>query len=189
MTKYMETLKPQDCVLLLVDVQKVLLDLCAESGNISRNTAALIEIAGIFDIPVLLSVQNAGKLGGFLPELVDRVALPRVFNKMEFDCFENAPLAEGVRETGRKIVLLAGLEGHICVLQTGLGALRQGYAVHVAADAVSARSVFNRDLGLRRLEHAGAVISSTETIIFELMNRAGTPEFRTALPSLKRLQA
>jgi nicotinamidase-related amidase len=84
-------------------------------------------------------------------------------------------------------LLLAGLETHVCIFHTGTHGLRLGYRVHLAADAVTSRSSSNRQIGLRRLEQAGAVISSTEMIIFELLNRAGTPEFRSALPLLKTL--
>jgi nicotinamidase-related amidase len=185
----MEFLERRDCVLLLVDIQKSMLDLCPEPDRISRNAAALIEVAGLFGIPVLFSVHNGPKLGGILEELTGMVRDPRILDKMEFNCFENEGIAGAIRETGRRTLLLAGIEGHVCIFHTGLGALRLGYRVHVAADAVTSRSLLNKEIGLRRLEKAGAVISSAEMMLFELLNRAGTPEFRAALPLIKRLQA
>jgi nicotinamidase-related amidase len=187
MNAYADFLVRQDCLLLLVDIQKVMLDPCVESDLVASNAAALIEIAGLFEIPILFSVHNPEKLGGFLPELLQRVTHPAIFNKLEFSCFENEAIFRAVQASGRRTLLLAGLETHVCIFHTGAHALRLGYRVHLAADAVTSRSKINRKLGWRRLEQAGAVISSTEMIIFELLNRAGTPEFRAALPLLKTL--
>jgi nicotinamidase-related amidase len=182
-----EFLLRQDCILLLVDIQKVMLDPCVEHDLVAKNAAALIDIAGIFEIPIIFSVHNAEKLGGFLPELLERVPEPTVLNKLEFSCFENEAIFRAIQRSGRHTLLLAGLETHVCIFHTGVHALRLGFRVHVAADAVTSRSAVNREVGLRRLEQAGAVISSTEMMIFELLNRAGTPEFRAALPLLKTL--
>lgn len=186
MNANLDFLNRSDCILLLVDIQKTLLDLCAEAERLSFNAAALIEAARVFHIPVLCSVHNKEKLGGFLPELTGQIPNPRMLDKLEFNCFENQSIAEAVRETGRRTLLLAGIETHVCIFHTGVGALRLGYRVHVASDAVASRSVLNRETGLRRLDRAGAVISSTEMIVFELLNRAGTGEFRSLLPLLKK---
>lgn len=187
MNDYAEFLKREDCVLLLVDIQKVMLDPCPGSEQVRKNSGALIDIAKLFDIPVVFSVHNAEKLGGFIPELTGKLSSPRILNKLEFSCFENEALQAAIRLTRRKTLLLAGLETHVCIFHTGANALRLGYRVHVASDAVTSRSEFNREIGLSRLEKAGAVISSTEMIVYELLNRAGTPEFRAALPLLKTL--
>jgi nicotinamidase-related amidase len=187
MNVYTDFLAKQDCVLLLVDIQKVMLDPCVEADTVTKNAAALIDMAKLFEIPIMFSVHNAEKLGGFLPELLERVPEPSLFKKLEFSCFENETIFRAMQESGRRTLLLAGLETHVCIFHTGAHALRLGYHVHVAADAVSSRSRINREVGLRRLERAGAVISSTEMIIFELLNRAGTAEFRAALPLLKTL--
>ena len=187
MNHYAEFLSREDCVLLQVDIQKVMLEPCVEADQLRKNAAALIEVAGLFKIPVFFSVHNTEKLGGFLPELLEKASRPSVHNKLEFSCFENEEIARAVSETGRNTLILAGLETHGCIFHTGAHALRLGYRVHVASDAVSSRSSLNHQVGLRRLEQAGAVISSTEMVIFELLNRAGTPEFRSALPLLKTL--
>ena len=81
------------------------------------------------------------------------------------NCFENGPIAGAVRNTGRRAILLAGIETHVCIFHTGVGALGLGYKVHVASDAVTSRSASNREVGLQRLDRAGAVISSTEMMI------------------------
>jgi nicotinamidase-related amidase len=187
MNVYAEFLLKQDSVLLLVDIQKSMLDLCSDKDLLVKNVSALIDIARLHEIPILLSVHNSGKLGGFLPELLDRIPQPCIYEKLEFSCFENETLFRALQESGRRTLLLAGLETHVCIFHTGAHALRLGYRVHVAADAVASRSKINWEVGLRRVERAGAVISSTEMIIFELLNRAGTSEFRAALPLIKTL--
>jgi nicotinamidase-related amidase len=187
MNAYGESLVRQDCILLLVDVQKVMLDPCLEKDLVTKNAAALIDIARLFEIPIMFTVHNPEKLGGFLPELLERVPQPSLYTKLEFSCFENEGIFRALQDSGRHTLLLAGLETHVCIFHTGAHALRLGYRVHLAADAVTSRSGINREVGLRRLERAGAVISSTEMMIFELLNRAGTPEFRAALPLLKTL--
>ncbi len=85
----------------------------------------------------------------------------------------------------RNTLLLCGMESHICVMQTALGALDRGFLVHVASDAVGSRTEANWNIGLKRMEVAGALISSTETIIYELLRASGTPAFKEMLPYLK----
>jgi nicotinamidase-related amidase len=185
---YQEFLDRQDCILLLVDIQKTLLDLCVDPERTVSNAGALIEAAEQFGIPVLFSVHNPDKLGGFLPELTGKISGPRLLGKMEYDCFQNEGIAQAIGATGRKTLLLAGIEGHVCIFHTGAGALRRGYRVHVVQDAVTSRSASDKQVGIHRLDRAGAVISCTEMMIFELLNRAGTEEFRALLPLIKRIQ-
>ena len=188
MNVYQEFLKHDECLLLLVDIQKSLFDLCVDRDRTSFNTGALIEVAEVFNIPVVLTVQNPEKLGGVPPELTDMISAPECFSKIEFNCFQNDGIARAIRRKGRKTLLIAGIEGHICIFHTAVGALRLGYRVHIARDAVTSRRDLDRQTGIHRMDRAGAVISSTEMIIFELLQQAGTKEFRTLLPLLKRLK-
>lgn len=188
MNVYQEFLNPAQCLLLLIDIQKSMLDLCVERDITVTNTGALIEVARIFNIPVLYTVQNQDKLGDFLPELTCMISEPRFYDKMEFNCLENGQIARAIRRTGRRTVLLAGIEAHVCIFHTALGALHLGYTVHVAKDAVTSRRELDRQTGIDRMGRAGAVISSTEMIIFELLHKAGTEEFRALLPLIKGLQ-
>ena len=90
---YGQFLVREDCLLLLVDIQKSMLDLCVQKDLVVKNCAALIDIVSIFDIPVLFSQHNAKKLGGFLPELVAKVEHPAILDKLEFSCLENEGIA------------------------------------------------------------------------------------------------
>jgi len=187
MNIYSEFIKNDDALLLVVDIQKVMLDLCVDAARTLKNAGALIEIAKIYNLPIIFSVHNAEKLGGVAPELLDQTSDHQILNKVEFSCFENQALCSAIEASGKKTLVIAGLETHICIFHTAALGLRMGYRVHVVADAVCSRKKLNWEIGLRRLEMAGAVISSTEMVIFELLNRAATPEFRQALPIIKTL--
>jgi isochorismate hydrolase len=107
-------------------------------------------------------------------------------DKLEFGCFGNGDFCSAVSaKAGRNTLLLCGMETHICVMQTALGALNQGINVHVAADAVGSRTELNWKLGLERMRDAGAVISSTEMMMYELMAKSGTPAFKEMLQYIK----
>lgn len=177
----------QDSFLLVVDIQQSLLDPCVHAARVKKNAAALIAFVQLFDIPVLFSEQNPERLGKTLPDLIEMAPHAKVLEKLEFGCFENAPLREAIRGMGRNTMILCGIHTHVCIFHTGMQALSLGYRVHVVSDAVSSPKASDYETGLRRLERAGAVISSTEMVIYELLNRAGTPEFKKALPLLKTL--
>jgi isochorismate hydrolase len=97
---------------------------------------------------------------------------------MEFSCYENSAIRAVLSSAGRRQILLAGIEAHVCVLQTADGLLWADFQVFVAADAVASRKAENRDLALRRLERSGAIIVSAEMALFEWLKTAESPEFR-----------
>lgn len=184
-TAYNEFLDKNDCLLLIVDIQKKMVDLCEDKGKIIKNVSALIQTSNQLNIPVIFSVHNREKLGTCINELSNYFDDPVILNKLEFSCFENEDLCSAIERTGKRTLILTGIETHVCIFHTGASGLRLGYRVHVAADAVGSRTLFNWKTGINRLEKSGAVISSTEMIIFELLNRAGTSDFRALLPLIK----
>jgi len=182
-----ELLERNDSLLLLVDLQKSMLANCVAADRIRENAALLIQFARVLQIPAIFTEQNPGRLGPFLPELTTGVPDPAVFEKIEFGCFENEPIRRAVADSGRRSILLAGIEAHVCIFQTGIRALALGYRVHAVADAISASSRMHLDIGLGRLEQGGAVITSMEMAVFELLRQADTVEFRAALPYIKKI--
>jgi nicotinamidase-related amidase len=138
-------------------------------------------------LPVLVSSQYEKGLGKTIPEIASLLPEQGVHDKLEFSCFANESFRSALQALPqqRKTLLLCGMETHICVLQTALGALAQDYVVHVAADAVGSRSELNWNIGLDRMRAAGAVISSTETILYELLRGSGGAAFKELLPYLK----
>ncbi len=180
-------LHPEQCSLLVVDIQERLLPPIFERERLIRNSQLLIRLANILHIPVLPTTQYAKGLGPIVPEIASLLPPTPIINKMEFGCFGSDEFCSAVKSLPgrRNTLLLCGMESHICVAQTAIGGLNQGYLVHVASDAVSSRTEWNWKIGLRRMEAAGGVISSTEMMMYELMRASGTPVFKEMLPYLK----
>jgi len=152
-----------------------------------RNAQLLIRAAGILKIPALVSTQYAKGLGGTVPEVASLLPETEAIDKTLFSCFGSDVFCSVLKRVPgqRNTLLLCGMESHVCVTQTALGALREGYLVHVASDAVSSRTKWNWKIGLERMRSAGAVISSTEMMIYELMRSSSSAAFKELLPHLK----
>ncbi|HLH06042.1 MAG TPA: hydrolase [Terriglobales bacterium] len=180
-------LRTEECALLVIDIQEKLLPAIFNKETLVRNAQLLIRLAEILQLPVLLSTQYVKGLGPTVPEIASLLPGVRAVDKLEFGCFGNDDYCAATKSLSgsRNTLLLCGMETHICVLQTTLGALNRGYLVHVAADAVGSRTEANWKIGLRRMEQAGAVISSTEMMIYELLQASGTAAFKQMLPYLK----
>ncbi len=170
------------CALVVVDVQEKLMPVIAEKENVLLNVNRLLRICQLTDIPVVVTEQE--KLGCTAVDLSNESAVKAVIRKIHFNCFCNEHFSECIARTGRKTLIIAGVEAHICVTQTVLHAL-PFYDVHVVSDAVSSRTAENRYVALQRMRDAGAIITSTEMFIYEILERAGTDEFRAILPLIK----
>src|SRR5215470_15990269 len=152
----------EDCVLGVIDIQERLLPPIYEKERLVRNSQLLIRLANILSLPVIVTTQYSRGLGQVVPEIASLLPEMKPLDKLEFGCFGSSEFCSSIaRLNGRNTLLLCGMETHICVLQTALGALNQGHIVHVAAGAVSSRTELNWKLGLERMRDAGAVISST----------------------------
>lgn len=182
-----QPLEAHQCALVVVDIQEKLLPPIYEKERMVRNSQMLLRAAGVMKLPVIATTQYEKGLGKVVPEITSLLPDPQAIDKVEFGCFNNTGFCSAIKALPgrRNTVILCGMETHICVMQTALGALNRGYLVHVAADAVSSRSEFNWKVGLERMRAAGAVISSTETIIYELMRASGTAAFKEMLPYFK----
>lgn len=180
-------LQPEQCALVVIDIQEKLLPPIFQKEQLVRNAQLLIRAAGILKIPALVSTQYAKGLGGTVPEIASLLAGTEPVDKTLFSCFASDAFCSLLKRLpgSRNTLLLCGMESHICVTQTALGALREGYLVHVASDAVSSRTEWNWKIGLDRMHGAGAVISSTEMMIYELMRSSSSPAFKELLPHLK----
>lgn len=191
MTDYAEVarrpLVPERCALIVVDIQEKLLPPIFEKERLVRNAQLLIRLAGVLKIPTLLSTQYSRGLGNTVPGIASLLPDTDPIEKSVFSCFGSDVFCSALKRLpgNRSIVILCGMESHICVAQTALAALREGYLVHVASDAVSSRTEWNWKIGLDRMRAGGAVISSTEMVIYEALGSAGTPAFRDMLKYLK----
>jgi nicotinamidase-related amidase len=180
-------LEAEQCALIVVDMQEKLLPPIWEKERLVRNVQLLIRLAGILKIPSLVTVQYAKGLGNTVPGIASMLPDSPPIDKLTFSCFGSDVFCSLLKRLPgpRTTALLCGMETHICVMQTALGALREGYLVHVASDAVSSRTELNWRIGLDRMRAAGAILSSTEMMIYELLRSSGAPAFRELLPYLK----
>ena len=180
-------LEPEQCALVVIDIQQKLLPPIFQREQLIRNAQLLIRAAGVLKIPALVSTQYAKGLGSTVPEIASLLPATAPIDKTLFSCFGSDLFCSLLKRLPgqRNTLLLCGMETHICVAQTALAALREGYLVHVASDAVSSRTEWNWKVGLNRMQQAGAVISSTEMMIYELMRSSSSEAFKELLPHLK----
>jgi nicotinamidase-related amidase len=171
-----------DCALVIIDVQEKLMPVIANKEKVLENVLRLALFSKILGIPAIITEQD--KLGPTLVEV--KKGLPRVepVKKIHFNCFHCEPFRDAVAQTGKRTIILTGVEAHICVAQTALYGLAD-FAVHVVGDAVSSRSVENLNVAVERMRQAGAVITSTEMFIYEVLRKAGTDAFKAALQLVK----
>ena len=180
-------IEAEQCALVVVDIQEKLLPPIFQKEQLVRNSKLLVRAAGVLKIPAIVSTQYAKGLGKTLPEIASLLPETEAIDKDRFSCFGSDVFCRLLKRLPgrRNTLLVCGMESHICVAQTALAALREGYLVHVASDAVSSRTEWNWKVGLERMRAAGAVISSTEMMIYELMRSSSSPAFKELLPHLK----
>jgi nicotinamidase-related amidase len=172
-------------LLLVIDVQERLASAMHERDEFVRNTAILVEAAGALNVPVIASEQYPRGLGRTLPELKDRIGDDDIYEKVEFSCWRNEGLRVRIAHEGRDQIVIAGIESHVCVLQTALDLHRNGLGVFVVADAVSSRKAESKAIALPRLRAGGAQIVTAEMVVFEWLGSASSPSFK-ALSKLVR---
>jgi nicotinamidase-related amidase len=175
-------------VLVVIDVQGSLFAAIPDSAPLLSRIALLVQAAKVLGVPVLATTQNAARLGETLPAL--RELLPdgsSPLDKLSFSAVRNEAFRSAVEETGRSQVVVCGVETHICVAQTAIDLLRLGYAVTVVPDACGSRSVERHKLGMERIRDLGVLPAAAESVVYEWLEEAGTPEFRTILSLVKAL--
>jgi nicotinamidase-related amidase len=175
----------EDSLLLIIDFQQAMLKVMPSWEKIARKVGQLAQAAQILEVPVLLTEQYKKGLGETIPKVLQEIKSPRVFQKEYFSACLETDFLPTIRSFQRNKVVIAGMETHVCVLQTALDLIKAGYQVHLASDAVASRMTENRDIAIDILRQAGAVIGSVEIIIFQWACRSNTDNFRKILPIVK----
>ena len=175
-----------DALLLVVDVQERLAAAMPQDAmaRLQKNASVLVRAAHRLDLPVVATEQYPKGLGRTVAPLRELLRDPPM-EKMEFSCGASKPIARHILGTGRRQVIVAGMESHVCVFQTVRDLLRGDFAVFLVQDAVISRTPENREVGLRLADKAGATLTSTEAVLFDLLGVAGTPEFKELAPLIK----
>ena len=175
----------KDAILVIIDIQERLAAVMGERQKVITNCLHLVNAAGLLQIPVLITEQYPKGLGPTVNEIKDSSGINETIEKIVFNSCKEPDFITKISSAGRNKIILTGMEAHICVLQTCLGLLEMGYSVNVANDAICSRNTENYKTGIEFMRDAGAVITCTETILFQLLERAGTEEFRNISKRIK----
>ena len=171
-----ELMSPGDTALVVVDVQEKLVPMIAGSKRLLWNLRRLLDGAEVLGLKTLATEQYPQGLGPTVPELAGR--LGTIPSKSTFSCGGCEGFARGLEELGASKVMVSGIEAHVCVQQTVLDLLANGYRVYVPVDAVGSRYPLDYETGLKRMESAGATLTTTEAALFEWCQVSGTPQFK-----------
>lgn len=191
MSSQSRTALRDEAVLVVVDIQERLAAAMERRDRVNARTSLLVRTAAIVGIPIVVTRQYPrglgdleGPIAGVLDEVKGRTPVEFV-DKLTFDCFGEPGFVDEIKRLGRRQMLIAGMETHICVTQTSLAALSHDFEVHLAADACCSREQELHLSALDRLRFAGCVVSSSESIAYELVGCAGTEEFKALLAAVK----
>ncbi len=171
--------------LLLVDIQERLAPAVPDAGAVVANCGTLLKAAARLEIPVLASEEYRAGLGVTVSPLIEALDESQRHEKMHFSCASEPGIAAALAALGRDQVVIAGLETHVCVLQSALGLKAAGYQPFVVADATASRAQTNYALAINRLRRGDVGIVSVEMVLFEWLAVAGTPEFKDVLELIK----
>jgi len=172
-------------VLIVIDVQEKLFVKMEEKERIAQNICKLIRFADILKIPIIITEQYPKGLGPTIPEIRELTSTVKPIEKVEFSCLAASAFRGKLAEIHARNLVLTGIEAHICVAQTAIEALTNGYRVYVVSDAISSRRREDKDVAVERMRQQGAIIVTSEMLMYEILRKAGTPEFKKILELVK----
>lgn len=168
----------QQAALLIVDVQESFRKHIPDFADLSRNITAMVEASKILRLPVFLTEQYPQGLGGTVSEIAACLGEHQRFEKSCFSCCGVESFMTALHDSGRKQIIVCGIEAHVCINQTVHGLLEEGYSPHILSDAVSSRLPRNKEIGINKMVISGAVQSSKEMALFEMLVESGTEKFK-----------
>jgi nicotinamidase-related amidase len=171
-------LSTDNAVLVIIDVQERLLRVMPDKDKLVESFQKLIQGAKVLGVPTVMTEQYPQGLGPTVPEITQLLPEVKPITKVSFSCCQETGFTASLEALKRKQVLMTGIEAHVCVYQTALDLLANGFEVQVVADCVSSRTQFNRDIGLNRICAAGGSVTSVETALFELLRVARGDKFK-----------
>lgn len=171
--------------LLIIDVQEKLMEVMGQKKRVTENIVKLLNLSRLYNLPVILTEQYPKWLGPTLPEVKESLPSYDPIDKLHFNCCDVDTFNARLESEGLKNIILTGVESHICVFQTCSSLLERGCSVHVPQDAVDSRTEENWRVGLGLMKETGALITSTEAVIYQILKKAGTKEFKEMLKIIK----
>ena len=178
-------LTPENTILVMIDIQEKLTRAMLDKEALVENAVKMVSGAKILGVPIIRTEQNPNGLGRTVPELEELLGDVEPITKLSFSCCGEPHFMEALQKSGRKQILIGGIESHVCVYQTVLDLAALGYEVQALADVVSSRTAENRNIGLERCREAGASITSVETALFEMLRAAEGDKFKQMLKVVK----
>ncbi|NLC17833.1 MAG: hydrolase [Clostridiales bacterium] len=172
-------IKAEDALALIIDLQERLVPAISGSAELIKNTAKLIRGLGILDVPMLVTQQYTKGLGMTVEEIVKAFGEDfSYYDKISFSCAMNEPINQAIAESGRKNIIICGVEAHVCVLQTVIDLIDQGYRVVLVEDCIGSRKEHDKLSAIKRAGLEGAIPATCESLLFELTQVAGTDKFK-----------
>ena len=178
-------LKIENAALVIVDVQGRLATLMYDREKFFQNMVTVINGAKILEIPILWNEQLPDKLGATIPEIKEILSDMAPLVKKTFSCYGNTEFVDMLKKSGRKQVLLTGMETHVCVYQTALDLIEAGFEVYLVADCVSSRTAENREIGIQAISDLGGRITCIEMAFFEMLKVAEGEKFKQIIKIIK----
>jgi nicotinamidase-related amidase len=175
----------EESLLLVIDIQQAMLKVMPDWQEVGRRTIQLSRAARVLGIPIAVTEHYKKGLGETIPELAGELEGAAFLQKEHFSACLEPEFSGKIKSFGRRKIVVAGMETHVCVLQTGLDLMAAGFQVHLVEDAVGSRSERDRVTAVNLFRQAGAVVTSTEAVIFQWARRSNTDEFRKILPIVK----
>lgn len=177
-TRHSTILRREETALLIIDIQERIFKVMLNPESLIQNTVKLIEGFKVLGSPIFVTEQYPKGLGETESRIKSALSDIVAIQKMSFSCSGAEDLFERLKNKSIKQVVVAGIESHVCVQQTALDLLENGFQVNLAADACSSRKEFDYKTALSRMRHSGIIVTTTEAILFELLNVCGTDEFK-----------
>ena len=168
----------EEATLVIIDVQERLSRVIFQRERLIDNLKRLIQGMQVLDVPILLTEQYPQGLGPTINEVSTLLSGLQPLPKLCFSCYGDENFVRELQKQHRKHVIISGIESHVCVYQTAADLIKSGYEVHVVTDCISSRTPENREIGFKKMSQIGATLTSTETILFELLRAAGGEKFK-----------
>ena len=178
-------IRATDSALVIIDIQERLVPAMQAPARTLKNVKLLLQAAQVCKVPTLLTEQYPQGLGKTVAEIAKVAGNATVIEKLHFSCMEDKQFQTCFKALNRKQAVLAGMEAHICVVQTAASLLEQGFDVFVVSDATASRTIESETACLRRLNASGVHVVTTEMVVFEWLGKAGSPAFKSLLPLIK----
>jgi nicotinamidase-related amidase len=178
-------LEKENTVLILMDIQSKLISLMIEKEKLLLEIKKIVQIANIFNLPIIVTEHYPRLLGTTIEEIRRELLKEVIIKKSSFNCCESEEFNNHLNSLERRKLILVGVETHICILQTALTLIKRGYIVHIPIEATSSRTIYNKETGLNMMRDAGVIITSVETIIFQLLKKVEAKEFKEIMKIVK----